>query len=115
MLALRTAAQLLAAASSVGALAAVAAAAGFTASPLPLDADACAALGVREVACELRVVPGAGTLRALLIECPARSPLRDSVTTIAARLAARAPHLLWLVIAARRESAAAFRGDHRPR
>ena len=105
MLALRSAAQLLAAASSVGTLAAVAAAAGFTTTPLPLDADACTALGVRDVACELRIVPGAGTLRALLIECPARIPLRDSVTTIATRLAARAPHLLWLVVAARRDSA----------
>lgn len=105
MLALRSAAQLLATASNVGSLAAIAAAAGFTTSPLPLDAEARTALGVRDVACELRIVQGAGTLRALLIECPARLPLRESVATIAARLAARAPHLLWLVVAARRESA----------
>jgi N-6 DNA Methylase len=105
VLALRSAAQLLAAASNVGSLAAIAAAAGFTTPPLPLDADARTALGVRDVACEIRIVQGAGTLRALLIECPARLPLRESVTTIAARLAARAPHLLWLVVAARRDSA----------
>ena len=105
MLALRTAAQLLAAASNVGSLAAIAAAAGFTTPPLPLDADACTALGLRDVACEVRIVQGTGTLRALLIECPARAPLRESVSTIAVRLAARAPHLLWLVVAARRESA----------
>ena len=104
MLALRSAAQLLAAASNVGTLAAIADAAGFTAPPLPLDADASTALGVRDLACELRIVQGTGTLRALLIECPPHTPLRDSVATIAARLSARAPHLLWLVLAARRDS-----------
>ena len=104
MLPLRSAAQLLAAASNVGSLAAIAAAAGFTASPLPLDVDACTALGVRDIVRDVRIVPGAGTLRAMLIECPSRQPLRESVGTIAARLAARSPHLLWLVIAARRDS-----------
>ena len=104
MLALRSAAQLLAAARDVESLAALAAAAGFAATPLPLDDDACTALGLRDVACELRVIAGAGTLRALLVECPARVPLRDSIATISSRLASRAPHLLWLVIAARRES-----------
>ncbi|MDQ2765954.1 MAG: N-6 DNA methylase, partial [Gemmatimonadota bacterium] len=105
MLALRSAAQLLAAASDVDSLAAIAAAAGFTASPLPFDAEARTALGVRELACDARIIAGSGTLRALLVECPARLPLRESVSTIAARLAARSPHLLWLVVAARRESA----------
>ncbi|HSU95065.1 MAG TPA: hypothetical protein VLI43_15260, partial [Gemmatimonadaceae bacterium] len=105
MLALRTAAQLLAAARDVDSLAALAAAAGFGATPLPLDASACTALGLREVACELRVIAGAGTLRALLVECPAKVPLRDSLAAVTSRLAARAPHLLWLIIAARRESA----------
>jgi len=104
VLPLRSAAQLLAAASNVGSLAAIAAAAGFTASPLPLDVDACTALGVRDIVRDVRIVPGAGTLRAMLIECPSRQPLRESVGTIAARLAARSPHLLWLVIAARRDS-----------
>ncbi|HEY2897456.1 MAG TPA: hypothetical protein VGJ12_09990, partial [Gemmatimonadaceae bacterium] len=104
MLALRSAAQLLAAARDVASLAAIAAAAGFDATPLPLDADTCGALGLRDAACELRVISGAGTLRALLVECPARLPLRESVAAITARLAARAPHLLWLLIAARRES-----------
>jgi hypothetical protein len=105
VLALRFAAQLLAAASTVDELAPLATAAGFTASPLPLDADACVALGVRDIARDIRVVAGVGTLRALLIECPAARPLRESVTTIAARLAARTPHLLWLVFATRQESA----------
>ena len=105
MLALRSAAQLLAAASTVDALAPLAAVAGFVGSPLPLDTAACTALGVRDLACDVRVLAGPGTLRAMLIECPASRPLRDSVATLAARLAARAPHLLWLVFAARRESA----------
>lgn len=105
MLALRSAAQLLAAARTVDSLAPLAAAAGFAGSPLPLDANACTALGVREIARDIRVLDGAGTLRAMLIECPANRPLRESVATLATRLAARAPHLLWLVFAARRESA----------
>ena len=104
MLALRSAAQLLAAATDVPSLAAIASAAGFTTPPLPLDAEARTALGVRDVVCDARIIPGAGTLRALLVECPARLSLRESVSTLAARLAARSPHLLWLVIAARRES-----------
>ncbi|MDQ2931633.1 MAG: SAM-dependent methyltransferase, partial [Gemmatimonadota bacterium] len=104
MLQLRTAAQLLAAASSIDTLAAIAGAAGFTAPPLPLDADARTALGLRDVAPELRIVPGAGALRALVIECPSRAPLRESIATIVARLGSRAPHLLWLVVAARRDS-----------
>ncbi len=104
MLPLRSAAQLLAAASTVDTLARVASPAGFTAPPLPLDARARTALGLHDVACDLRIVPGAGTLRALLIECPAGAPLRESVATVVARLAARAPHLLWLVFAARRDS-----------
>lgn len=105
MLALRSAAQLLAAASSLDALAALAAAAGFTSEPLPLDADARAALGVNDVAHEARVIAGPGTLRALLVHCPAERPLRECVAALASRLAVRAPHLLWLVIAARAESA----------
>ena len=105
MLALRSAAKLLAAASTVDELAPLAATAGFAASPLPLDAAACAALGVRDVARNVRVVAGAGTLRAMLVECPTARPLRESVTTLASRLASRAPHLLWLVFAVRRESA----------
>jgi len=105
VLALRSAAQLLASASDVSSLAAIASAAGFTTPSLPLDAEARAALGVRDVACDARIVAGAGTLRALLVECPARLPLRESVSILIARLAARSPHLLWLVIAARREAA----------
>ncbi|MEP7064909.1 MAG: DNA methyltransferase [Gemmatimonadota bacterium] len=104
VLALRSAAQLLSAARDIGSLAAIAAAAGFGAAPLPLDMEACTALGLRDVACELRVIAGPGTLRALLIECPARLSLRECIATITSGLAARAPHLLWLVVAARRES-----------
>ncbi len=104
MLTLRSAAQLLAVASTVSTLAPIAAAAGFTEPPLPLDDAARTALGVREAACDVRVIAGPGTLRALLVECPARVPLRESIATLATRLCARAPHLLWLVIAVRRES-----------
>lgn len=104
MLALRSAAQLLAAASDVSSLAAIANAAGFTTPPLPLDAEARTALGVRDVACDARIIPGPGTLRALLVECPARLSLRESMSTLTSRLASRSPHLLWLVVAARRDS-----------
>ena len=104
MLALRSAAQLLAAASTISSLAEIASAAGFTTSPLPLDAEARTALGVRDVVRDARIIPGTGTLRALLVECPAHLPLRESMSTLAARLATRSPHLLWLVVANRRDS-----------
>src|SRR5690606_10502249 len=91
------------------------------AAPLPLDSSARGALRLASLPIlDARIVPGQGTLRALLVELDATTPLRESVGVIAARLAARAPHLLWLLIASQRDASgvavAAWNGDRtRPR
>ncbi len=100
MLTLRSAADLLAAARSLDTLAPVAAAAGFTSAPLPLDAGARTALGLDGLAREARIVTAAGTLRALLVMLEPGAQVRERVAAIAGRLTRRAPHLLWLVVAA---------------
>ena len=102
MRSLSSAASLLAA-TSPAVLPALAAELGFDAPPLPLDGEARGALGLDEMPIlKTQVVPGEGALRALLVECDALTPLRDAVSIIAERLARRAPHLLWLLVAAQR-------------
>jgi hypothetical protein len=104
MRSLASAASLLAAATPER-LPTVAATLGFTAEPLPLDRRARAALGLATApVVEARIVPGRGALRALLLELDAATPLRESIVTVAARLASRAPHLLWLLVAAQRDA-----------
>ena len=120
MRSLASAASLLAAATPEQ-LTSVAAALGFATDPLPLDRKALAALGLSTTPiAEARIVPGEGTLRALLVELDSAAPLRESVSAIAARLASRAPHLLWLLIASQPDAAglalAAWNGERtRPR
>lgn len=104
MLTARAAAALLANASSVDALAPLAAALGFEPPSTPLDAPTRAALGVPDAASDVRVARGPGDLRALLLDLPTNpaangSALRDAVARAATRLAARSPHLLWLLAA----------------
>ena len=117
MLTLRSAADLLGAAHSLDALEPVAAAAGFRGAPLSLDATTRGALGLGALARDARIITGAGTLRALLVLAEPGAPLRDRITAIAGRLAARAPHLLWLVAAAGAEDVAlaAWQPDERGR
>ncbi|HEX5438872.1 MAG TPA: DNA methyltransferase [Gemmatimonadaceae bacterium] len=104
MLTLTAAAALLARASTSDSLAPLAQAAGFSGTPLPLDADMRTALGLASRVRETRILRGEGTLRALLLECAAAPSLRESVSAVASRLATRAPHLLWLVLAAQPDS-----------
>ncbi len=99
MLTLRSAAQLLAAATSLDGLAPLAAAAGFRAAPLPLDADTRSGLGLDGLAADARIVAGNGTLRALLVLAAPGASLRDRIGALAHRLAQRAPQLLWLLLA----------------
>ncbi len=102
-------------------LASLAAALGFAAEPLPLGDAARRALHLASTpVLKAQIVPGRGTLRALLLELDASAPLRECVALIAARLAAHAPHLLWLLVAAQRGAPgvaiAAWAGDRvRPR
>ena len=120
MRSLASAASLLAS-TSPAALPALAAELGFAADPLPLDRAACGALGLKETPiASARIVPGDGALRALLVELDPAIAMRESVSAIAARLAVRAPHLLWLLIASQRGAPglaiAAWNGERaRPR
>jgi methylase of polypeptide subunit release factors len=120
MRSLASAASLLAAATPER-LPALAAALGFATSPLPLDRGARDSLGLAAAPIvRVQIVPGEGTLRALLVELDSATPLRESVGTVAARLASRAPHLLWLLVGAQRDASgvavAAWSGERaRPR
>ena len=101
MLTLPAAAALLGAADSLDSLAPLAAAAGFTAPSLPLDARTRRGLGLDGLAAEARIIEGAGTLRALLIVTRRTAHRCASAWPPAAqRLSRRAPHLLWLLFAA---------------
>lgn len=72
---------------------------GFPTSPLPLDATARDRLGLPpESVLDAHIARGDGVLRALVIDVAPRASLRDTLTVIARRLAARVPQLLWLVI-----------------
>lgn len=64
-----------------------------------IDADDRARLGLGALASEAWVARGDGALRALIITPRAGMPARHSVGLVAERLARRAPHLLWLLIA----------------
>ena len=105
MLSLRAAADLLTAAATIGHLPPIARAVGGVGAPLPLADDARATLGLADTG-DVRIVAGTGALRILLLEWPRGSPLRDRIATAAARLTARAPQLLWLVIGVERGGSA---------
>ncbi|HSA57828.1 MAG TPA: hypothetical protein VLE53_19100, partial [Gemmatimonadaceae bacterium] len=94
---------LLANADSPAGLAPLARALGF-AEPAPLDAAARQALGIPDDFLEVHVAEGRGAARALLVVAPERRGARDQVHRLAARLSARAPHLLWLACVAVPES-----------
>lgn len=95
---LRTAGQLLANATELGGLAAIAAAVGCAGPPQPLDADTLRSLGLEDVVEDAYVAAGPGALRALLLRFHEEPPIRELLGRAAQRLATRAPHILWLVI-----------------
>ncbi|MFN2563734.1 MAG: Eco57I restriction-modification methylase domain-containing protein [Gemmatimonadaceae bacterium] len=99
---LRSAAARLAAAGGLADLLPIATELGFVAAPVPLDAAARAALTLPVEVCDAAVAAGQGALRALLLELDPAAPLRDTLGRVAARLAARVPHVLWLLVAAPR-------------
>ena len=105
MLSLRTAADLLTAAATIDHLAPLARAIGCAGAPLPLDRDARMALGLSD-ASDVRVIAGEGSLRALLLEWPRGTSLRERIGAASVRLTSRAPHLLWLLIAIERPGTA---------
>ncbi len=95
---LRNAATLLDGAQSYGALTPLLSSFGF-AEPLPLDISARRALGLDRAIRRASVAAGPGTLRALLLDASTGAPLRETVTRMAAGVAAHAPQLLWLIVA----------------
>jgi len=98
---LRAAAVLLAAATDVVSLGAIAAAVGCAGPPASLDATSRTALGLPDDCQHAAVARGPGTLRALLLDIGGTRPMREVVSSLARRLSTRAPHLLWLAIACR--------------
>lgn len=77
----------------------IAAAAGCSGEPSPLDSRTRAALGLDETIVEASIASGTGALRALLLNLQGATPIRELLAGTARRLSARAPHVLWLVIA----------------
>ena len=95
---IKTAAAALCAASSVDALAAIARDIGVTDEPMPLDRTSRAKLGLPAALQSVRVASGCGQLRALLAEYASGTNLRELIATTAARLSARTPHVLWMLL-----------------
>ncbi|HUQ84118.1 MAG TPA: N-6 DNA methylase [Gemmatimonadaceae bacterium] len=102
---LRSAAALLAAATNIDSLTPIASAVGCTGAPSPLDAASRATLGIPDDCPRASVARGPDTLRALLVDVTAARPMREVVAQLARRLSARAPHLLWILIACREHTA----------
>ncbi len=87
---------LLAGADSIAALAALASPLGFG-DHAPLDDALREAFGFPVALYDAHLAAGPGATRALLLRSRDRGTLRQQLGRLAARLAARAPHLLWLV------------------
>ena len=98
MQSITAAATLLAASDQPETLGEILAELGFPEAPLPLDTLACERLGLPYGVIEAQVARAEGTLRALILTVAADVPPRDVLAKVAARFAARVPHLLWLVI-----------------
>ncbi len=99
MLPLRTAAQALTDAASLETLSPLAALLGFSATPLALDGTLAEAAGLESADGRAAVVRGPGALRALLVEVADGRGARETVEQLARRLAMRAPHPLWMIVA----------------
>ncbi|MGQ0640802.1 MAG: Eco57I restriction-modification methylase domain-containing protein, partial [Gemmatimonadaceae bacterium] len=108
MLSRRECGELLARADSAAGLPAITRAVGFVGDPDPLDRRTRRELGIsddcRRAWIQRRTGNGSGTLRALLLDVPSNRPLRDHLTRIALRLAARGSPLLWLLCGAVRDT-----------
>ena len=95
---MRTAATLLAGATSVPQLEAVVRAAGLCETTASLDSGTRAALALDDVR-DARLGAGPGNVRVLLFALGDTVALRDGVQRIGRKLASRAPHVLWIIVA----------------
>ncbi len=91
---------MLADAGSVEGLHPVLAALGFEIPLEPVDILTRSALGIPAACRDVAIARGAGALRALVVRAPDHLSVRDAARRIATRLAASAPHILWLLIIA---------------
>jgi len=96
---LRDLAALLAAADRLEHLAPIASLIGCTGDTIALDAVTLRTLGLDDAVVRGAVQTGPGAIRALLAELRDAVLIRDWLPRAAARLASRAPHVLWIVIA----------------
>src|SRR5215204_672339 len=93
---MRSAAALLASATSLDGLADVVRAAGLCENVTRLTDDEQAAIGIDDTL-RVELGAGAGLVRVLLVRFNSSSALRDPIQRLARRLTSRAPHVLWLV------------------
>ena len=75
------------------------AALGFLQPPAELDRTALEHIGLASEMTRATITAGEGVLRALAFDVNEDRDLRECVTAVARRLAAVAPHLLWLLVA----------------
>ena len=94
----RSAATLLATASSIECLQPILSALGFDAASHPADATTRAALRIPPDYREISIARGPGALRALVATAPRTLGIREATTRVAGRLASSAPHILWLLV-----------------
>ena len=117
MLSLSRARALLCAAASLDQLTPIARELDFTGPARELDPATCGGLGIPAEIAQARICRGPGSARALLLEA-GDAPLKETLTRTAARLALRAPQLLWLLIAVDRPhqhvAVVTFSREHNP-
>ena len=115
---LHAAAELLASADSTTGLAAIARSIGCGGDPALLDVATQRALGLDDAVVEASVATGSGALRALLLIVRDDVSMREVLPRLANRLATRAAHVLWIIVAVQRTrgeiAIAAWAGDRRP-
>jgi len=116
---LRSSAELLARADSLEALVPIASAVGCTGVAASVDEDTRRHLGLESAALlNVSVSAGRGARRALLLEISGSASMRELLPRVATQLSARAPHILWLVVATQSGGTdiaiAAWSDDRRP-
>ncbi|MEO6778251.1 MAG: hypothetical protein ABI194_02270, partial [Gemmatimonadaceae bacterium] len=79
---------------------------GFDQRALPLNDASRNRLGLPATVLAADVVSASGSLRALVIDIPPSANTRECIASVARRLSAHAPQLLWLVIARQRGGSA---------
>ena len=103
MLTLRDSAALLRAAGSIDGLIRLARVIGFVGDATRLDDDARAALDLFPALHDATIVVGPGSLRLIAFTLDAGIPVRETFTRLATRLASRAPHVHWVLVATERD------------